>query len=138
MREAGSPFDCEKCTEADKEARNCFNRLGLSEEARAVETYTEEVKTEIKDKKAQKVFGIEGIRFYECPLSYLADQEIQDIARAVYLMEGTGHLYNEGGIGDQPYWLIEAIEIFRTEKVKADKKRVERGGEGNKGSHIGG
>lgn len=66
-------------------------------------------------------------------MSYISDADTIDIVRAVYLMEGTGYLYGAGGLGDQPCWLIEALEIFK--KEQAEKARVERGRAGDKNSH---
>lgn len=35
--------------------------------------------------------------------------------RAVYLMDGSGHLLYGGGWVEQPAWLVEAYEMFRCE-----------------------
>lgn len=118
----GSPFDCANCTERDKRVRNCFNRLGLSEEARAVSGYTEEVIEEHGGKGAQKVFSVGGIRLYECPLSYITD-ETSRLMRMVFLIDGTGHLPFSGGWADQPYWLVEAFEVYKIESARALKEK---------------
>lgn len=110
----------------------------MSDDVRAVSAYTDEVKEEIKRTQAHKVFSLDNIRLYECPLSYLSEYGMRDVVRAVYLVEGTGHLYYAGGVGDQPHWLIEAIEIFRGEKIIADRKRAENGRAGIKSHNIGG
>ncbi|MEE9614851.1 MAG: hypothetical protein V3W31_07900 [Thermodesulfobacteriota bacterium] len=111
----GSPFDCESCT--DREGRNCLNRLDLSEDARAVTVYTDEVKAELGEKGAQKVFGLGGLRLYECPLSYIS-RDTTELMRLIYLMDGSGHLLHPGGWGEQPAWLVEAFEVHKLESAR--------------------
>jgi hypothetical protein len=118
LSEAGSPFKCDECSERDKDNRNCFNRKGLSEGAIAVESYTDEIAGEHRELNAQKVFSLGTLRLYECPLSYLT-QDTREITRLVYLCEDKGLMLHEGGIGNQPSWFIEAMEVFRAEKLKA-------------------
>lgn len=122
----GGPFKCDTCTDRDREQRNCLNRLELSEDARAVTEYTDEVKAEIKGKKAQKIFGLAGLRLYECPTSYI-EAETSATMRAVYLMEATGHMLYAGGIAEQPYWFLEAYEILKTEQAKDLKEKSKNG-----------
>lgn len=112
----GSPFDCGRCGPKDRTQRNCGNSLGLSEAAKAVFSYTEEVAEEIKAKGAEKVFSLRGLRLYECPLSFIT-WETREMIRAVYLMEGGGRLFFSGGWGEQSAWLIEAFEIFKAENA---------------------
>ena len=116
----GSPFDCQLCSSVDREIRNCFNRTGLSESARAVEAYTGEVTREIKEKNASKVFSLGSLRLYECPLSYLT-WDTREIMRAVFLINGSGHLMCGNGWGAEPYWLVEAFEIFKAEGLNLKK-----------------
>lgn len=121
----GIPFACETCGETDKETRNCGNHKSLSEEARAVLEYTPEVAAEIQERGVAKVsVPLSGLRFYECPLSYVTT-ETHEIVRAVFLIDVSGHLLYAGGWGDQPAWLVEAYEIFRVEQG-ARGKRGER------------
>ncbi len=84
---------------------------------RAVTDYTQEVSGELESKGAKKVFTLGDLRLYECPLSYIT-AETSDILRLVFLMDETGVLLNEGGWGAQPYWLVEAFEIFKTERIR--------------------
>ncbi|MBI4950022.1 MAG: hypothetical protein HY955_07760 [Deltaproteobacteria bacterium] len=49
-------------------------------------------------------------------MSYIS-WETREIVRAVYLMEGGGRLFMNGGWGDQSAWLVEAFEIFRSESA---------------------
>lgn len=114
-REA-SPFDCENCTDKDKEARNCSNAIGLSDEALAITEYTDEVKAELSEKSARKVFTLGDMRLYECPLSYIA-VETQDVIHTVFLMDSTKRLLFSGEWGDQPAWLVEAYGIFLAESA---------------------
>ncbi len=167
----GSPFDCEKCSDRDKELRNCFNRLGLSDAARAVTEYTGAVIEELENplqgvkppvinpplppfseggsedspsggskeippkgscdlakgessrsvaQSAQKVFSLGDIRLYECPVSYISYETVE-MMRLVYLIDDSGSLLHGGGWGDQPAWLIEAVEVFRTERISSLK-----------------
>ncbi len=107
------------------EARNCFNRLDLGEESRAVTSYVAEVNEELIVKGAAKVFSLGNIRLYECPLSYISEDTV-DILRLVYAIKEWGCLLYGGGLGEQPAWLIEALEICRAEDVagKATEPRV--------------
>ncbi len=219
----GSPFDCEKCSDRDKEQRNCLNRLGLSDEARAVTEYTWAVVEELKNplayppfinpprppfskggskdrssggnrdagsgggrygppggrrdnslsvgkgplsggvgrlpesgdglcegegklggcegvpekarskgyafrraeqRPAQKVFSLGGIRLYECPVSYISRDTVE-MMRLVYLVDDSKNLLHSGGWGDQPAWLVEAVEVFRMETVRRTGERKE-------------
>ena len=47
--------------------------------------YSEEVKEELKEKEAQKVFSLGDIRLYECPLSYITE-ETRDLMRLCFLI----------------------------------------------------
>ncbi|MEE8575514.1 MAG: hypothetical protein V3T30_08890 [Thermodesulfobacteriota bacterium] len=82
--------------------------------------YTDEVTEEHAEKKAKKVFSLGGLRFYECPLSFISE-DTSEIMRLVFLMENTGHLLYSGGLGAQPAWLVEAYEIYRVENIKRIK-----------------
>jgi len=95
---------------------------GLSEEARAVTGYTEEILAEHGEKGAVKVFSLGDLRLYECPLSYITD-DTREIIRLVFLVDWAGHLLYEGGWGGQPAWLVEAYEVFRSESARYLKER---------------
>lgn len=113
-----NPFQCSNCTSEEKKVRNCFNYKGLESYAIAVEKYTDLINYEHRVKKANKVVSLPGgIRLYECPVSYLT-QDTHDIMNIVYLMESTNSLYYDGAIADQPFWLIEAFNIFKKETLK--------------------
>jgi len=88
----------------------------LSEDARAVTEYSEEIKEELKEKGAEKVFSLGDIRLYECPLTYI-EGETWEVIRLGYLIEDTKVLLYGGGWGDQPTWLVEAFEIFKSESA---------------------
>ncbi|MBI5586818.1 MAG: hypothetical protein HY889_00450 [Deltaproteobacteria bacterium] len=105
------------CTEKDKAARNCLNRLGLSDASRAVGVYTDGTVEELQRKGAQKVLGLGNLRLYECPVSYLSE-ETAELMKVVFLIDSTGQLLFEGAWADQPFWLVEAYEIYGTEKGK--------------------
>jgi len=108
----------------DKAARNCANARGLSEEARAVCSYTAAVAGEIKEAEAAKVISLGNMRLYECPLSYMT-AETTEVMRLVFLIEDTSALLYGGGWGGQPCWLAEAFEIYRTERG-AFQKRLDK------------
>ena len=127
MKDAGSPFDCKTCSEADKAARNCMNRLKLSDASRAAFQYTDEVKAEIKRTEAVKVWSTGDIRLYECPLSLFSDPDLEAIRRAVYLSISTGTMMYSGGFAEQPCWFIEALEIHRIEALRRKEKEDDRG-----------
>ncbi|HHL40892.1 MAG TPA: hypothetical protein ENJ37_10335 [Deltaproteobacteria bacterium] len=112
-----SPFQCGRCGEDDRRKRNCGNRLGLSDEARCVGRYSAVVAEELERCGASKVFSMGGLRLYECPLSYITP-ETCDLMRMVFVMEATGALLLAGGVGDQPFWLVEALEIYGSEKAR--------------------
>ena len=124
MAGSGSPFDCDGCSEKDREQRNCFNRLGLSDHARAVSEYTPTVTRELKEKGGVKVFSLGDIRLYECPVSYITEDTVL-VMRLVYLTDEIGVLLYEGGFGAQPAWFVEALEIFRGERVRSMREKAD-------------
>jgi len=77
--------------------------------------YTPTVNAEIQEKGLRKVAALNGMRFYECPLSYVTS-ETHEVIRIVFLIDVSGHLLHAGGWGDQPSWLVEAYEIFKAEE----------------------
>ncbi len=91
--------------------------LALSERARAVTGYTEEIKEELKAKGAHKVISLADLRLYECPLSYITE-DTWEIIRMIRLMEHTGRLPLDGGWADQPYWFVEAYGIYLEESAR--------------------
>jgi hypothetical protein len=95
--------------------------LALSDAARAVARYSWIVKEELKDKDARKVFSLGDIRLYECPVSYVSRGSVE-IMRLVYLIGDSGNLLHSGGWGNQPMWLVEAVEIFNLERTRALKE----------------
>lgn len=114
----GGPFNCSTCTEKELIGRNCDNRLGLSEKTRTVNEYTEEITAELAESGARRVFVLGRIRLYECPLTYIS-RETHEIIRLIYLIEDTKELLFDGGWANQPYWLVEAFEIYKAEYIKA-------------------
>jgi hypothetical protein len=122
MTRDGSPFDCACCTDKNQRERNCFNLIGLNEDARAVENYSDDVKDELRSKSAKKVIGLTGLRLYECPLSYISVETVE-IVRLVYLVDSSGSFLHEGGIGAQPAWLIEAYELYKVERARSMKDK---------------
>ncbi len=119
---SGSPFSCEECGAAMREARNCSNSLGLPDEVRIVEDFTPGVLDEIRRCGAKKVFSLGSLRFYECPLTAISAETMEMIG-IVYLVEASGRLYYSGGWADQPCWLVEAYEIFKRERHEYLKGR---------------
>ena len=75
----------------------------------------------MEEKGAQKVFTVGEIRLYTCPLSFISSDTI-DLIRITALVDSTGHLLHPGGLGDQPTWLIEGLEIYRIERAKWQSK----------------
>ncbi|MBW7957846.1 MAG: hypothetical protein H3C68_08150 [Deltaproteobacteria bacterium] len=88
-----------------------------------MDEYTPGITRELKQKRCQKVMSLGDKRLYECPLSYF-DEETQKLIGLVFRLEATGQHYLDGGLSEQPCWLIEAIEIF-------EKERSAREGKGN-------
>jgi hypothetical protein len=43
--------------------------------------------------------------------------------RLVYLMDGSDTLLHPGGWGAQPYWLVEAHEIYKSETFREIKDK---------------
>jgi len=118
LRKSASPFDCEKCTESDKAARNCSNFKGLSERARAVEAYDAGVAGEIASRKCSKVVSLGDLRLYECPLSYITEETFE-MMKTVFLTESAKMPYMDGGLANQPCWAVEAFEIYQFERARA-------------------
>lgn len=112
-------FKCSTCTDKDKDSRNCLNHKGLPEEMRAVfGEYTEFQKDYIEEHKPNKVAPLKNkedvIRMYECPTSYMT-MDTASIMELIYTMENTDNLMYEGGLNNQPYWLVEGINIYKKE-----------------------
>ncbi len=123
----GSPFDCETCGDMDRETRNCCNGLGLTDDALVVTDYTDEVKAELLDKNARKVFTLGDMRLYECPLSFISE-DTREVIQTVFLMDSTKRLLFSGEWGEQPAWLAEAYGVFLTESAGYVKDRQGNGG----------
>ena len=117
-----SPFRCDTCRPADIVGRNCGNHLGLSEAARAVDEYTEEISCELRQKSAKKVASLAGLRLYECPASYLT-ADTMEMQRAVFATQAFGKMPLDGGWVEQPGWFVEAYEIYRAERSAAMKDK---------------
>lgn len=83
----------------------------------AVEEYTDDIKQEIQQKNLKKIYNLGGLRFYTCPVSYIT-QDTAEIIRMVYLCEASGHLLYGGGWADQPFWFVEAYEMYKAENMK--------------------
>jgi len=125
----GGPFDCETCGDKDRAARNCRNILDLTDEVLAINEYTDEVKEELQEKAAQKVFTLGDLRLYECPLSYISG-ETRNIIQMVFLMDSTKRLLFAGEWGEQPAWLVEAYGIFLIESATYIKEKRNGGTQG--------
>ena len=121
-----SPFACETCADRDREARNCCNVLVLSDDALSISDYDDEVKAELLDRNARKVFTLGDVRLYECPLSYISG-ETRDIIQTVFLMDSTKRLLFAGEWGEQPAWLVEAYGIFLIESAGYLKEKRDGG-----------
>lgn len=137
MQDSKSAFDCDTCTEKDNSNRNCLNHKRLPEELRAVDNSTLIDRDNAKDiKEALQEHGVDiergrtiplsngkdNLRLYECPVTYIT-QDTNDLMRVLYLTENSDNLLFKGGIADQPYWFIEAIEIFKSESFYLTEKR---------------
>lgn len=92
----------------------------------SIEEFTDEIKEELNEKGANKVWQLDGnMRLYECPLTYIT-QDTWDTIRLIYMIDGSQHLLYAGGWSDQPYWLIEAYEIFKSEQAEQIKRGKEK------------
>ena len=58
-----------------------------------------------------------NLRLYECPLSYITEETFE-VMKTVFMMESSGRLYLDGGLADQPCWVVEAFEIYQFEKAR--------------------
>jgi len=127
-----TPFDCETCTDKDFKYRNCNNYKGLPEELRAdngvgdVKDIANEYGLDLTKKVVSLVNGKEAMRLYECPLTYIT-QDTSELIRIMYLMDNTNQMYFRGSLSDQPNWLIEAYEIFKTETYYLQKMDIDNG-----------
>jgi hypothetical protein len=87
-----------------------------------VTEYTYSVKDEIEIKGAKKVrFLGKDLRLYECPITYIT-RETWEIISLVFRMDDSKTLLHAGGWGDQPRWLIEALDIYKAEWAKKQEK----------------
>lgn len=120
-----TPFDCGTCTNKDKKMRNCLNHKGFKKTAFDGVTDTSKEDLAFAD-KATKVFNLENgkdiIRLYECPLTYIT-RETGELIKLLYLYEDTKQFLYSGGIAEQPYWFIEAIDIFKQETYQQTLKQ---------------
>lgn len=136
-----APFSCASCTDRDKELRNCGNRKRLKHTALA------SVKSAGFRPEGKKVYnltnGEEVLRLYECPVRWITD-ETMDLLHMVRLTNETGVFPLAGGTADQPYWFIEACQIYsrelsvwQTGKAKARSKTEFKidGGKTDRNSH---
>lgn len=114
------------CTDTDKQSRNCANALRLDADICAVSDYNEQITAEIKTQNLKKVFSLGDIRLYECPLTYITE-ETRNIQRIVYKLGESGPLYYDGGWANQPYWLWEAVEIYRLETLREIERKKNNG-----------
>ncbi len=79
--------------------------------------YTPEITAELAIKVCRKVAAFGDVRLYECPESCF-DEETMGIIGLVFMLEGSGRLFHEGGIAGQPCWLVEAMQIFNVERAR--------------------
>jgi hypothetical protein len=128
MLQNKTPFDCNKCTDRDKDIRNCANYKEIPEEFLAIEKYTDESTEYFKKHNLKKVAPLDNgkqcIRLYECPASYIT-HDTSDIIRLLYTIENTNYLLFDGGLAKQPYWLVQAMELFNIEIHMNRKAKAE-------------
>jgi hypothetical protein len=71
----------------------------------------------------------QALRFYECPLSWI-EEETSELIRIVRLTHDTNLLPLAGGWMDQPYFFVEAYQIFDHELAAwREAKAKEHGGQ---------
>lgn len=92
----------------------------------AVERYAEDVVGEHRAKGARKVLTLGSLRLYECPLSYISE-ESRELVRMVFLSEAARALLRRGGLGEQPYWFIEALETGGIERAAHLQRKRDEG-----------
>ena len=98
--------------------RNCLNRKRLSAEAKLLTGgFDKNIAEELVEKGAKLVKGLGDYRLYECPFSFVTS-DTWDILSLFYLIEDSNHLLNSGGWGNQPFWLVEAVRIFKRERAR--------------------
>lgn len=102
-------------------ARNCRNHKNLPDDILAVTQYTYGVEYDLRNTGAQKIISLGDVRFYECPLSYITS-ETWELIRLVYMIDDTKQMLFDGGLSQQPFWLIEAIEIHKAEAAQNASK----------------
>jgi len=66
--------------------------------------------------------SLSDLRLYECPLTYITP-ETWEVIRMVYLMEDSKQLLFDGGWSEQPYWLIEAVQMYKAELARQMKNK---------------
>lgn len=93
----------------------------MSDSLRALSNYDEPLKSEIRRTKAEKVWRLGDLRFYECPVSYIT-AETKEIIRLVYRVHETNRLLWPGEWGDQPPWLVDAYDIYKVELARKVKQ----------------
>lgn len=80
------------------------------------------MRDEHRMKMASKVWVLgDGLRLYECPLSFIT-AETNDIITQVYRTEESKRLLFSGEWADQPYWFVEAMDIFKGEQARRAKR----------------
>ena len=122
-------FDCDKCSESDKESRHCVDpedvAIEINPENSAMCLYSE-----FDDLRDKGLAGIvwsnsEGmISTYCCPRACVT-RDCSQIISIYNICKETNSLYNSGGLGDQSNLLVEAFSIISSESGKIDSERRE-------------
>lgn len=116
------PFDCNKCTNRDE--RNCQNRHRLIDSGLEGTDFPDWLKRDLQDKLPTKkgkfpraTWKLPDFKLYECPLTWIT-KDTYKILELLFLEENPTRIF-PGTWLDQPKWWIEAIQIYKTEKMES-------------------
>lgn len=65
------------------------------------------------------------MRLFECPISWIT-KETSQVLEVVTLAVDSGYLLFSGGWGKQPYWFVEAYQIYKEEVARWQEKETQK------------
>ena len=124
-------FDCDQCTESDKEMRICAESddimINQNPDNGAMSLYSMNDSDRLDQGLGGVIWSDENgmITTYCCPKACI-NNEVGQLISIYNLCKDLNCLYNDGGLGEQSNLLIEAFSIISNESSKIDSERREK------------